>query len=396
MKDHKGHKGHTKDQKKHKRSSKKDFHVKKTLKKDPGLPNLTSIKNDMVSELCRKKPTNDRKSQIQKLLKKNPKSFEEYISHATSANLSYNAPSSISSNNYMDSSRKSYFKELLKVIESADIILEVLDARDPQGYRCQEIENKVLSYGNKRLIVVLNKIDLIPGNIATAWYNLITANFPCVLFRSNTQEQNNHLSSASFYKTSMGTSFSQSMLDGNKALGIEALMGIIKNYMRSGDIKKAVTVGVVGYPNVGKSSVINSLRRSKAVGVSSTPGFTKCIQEVEIESNIKILDCPGIVFDTSFDPDMVLRNVVKIDMVDDFLRPVQRILEKVSRQKMLEIYGIEEFSDVSNFLGNLARKRGKLKKGGIADLDAAGKIVLNDWVAGKIEYYVPPPDMMTE
>ncbi|OMJ68927.1 hypothetical protein SteCoe_33492 [Stentor coeruleus] len=395
MKDHKGHKGHKKDQKKHKRS-RKDFLEKKTLKKDPGLPNLTSIKNDLVSELCRKKPTNDRKHQIQKLMKKNPQSFEEYISHTTSANLSYDEPSSITSNNYMDSSRKSYFKELLKVIESADIILEVLDARDPQGYRCQEIENKVLSYGNKRLIIVLNKIDLIPGNIATAWYNLITANFPCVLFRSNTQEQNNHLSSASFYKTSMGTSFSQSMLDGNKALGIEALMGIIKNYMRSGDIKKAVTVGVVGYPNVGKSSVINSLRRSKAVGVSSTPGFTKCIQEVEIESNIKILDCPGIVFDTSFDPDMVLRNVVKIDMVDDFLRPVQRILEKVSREKMQTLYGIEEFTDVSNFLGNLARKRGKLKKGGIADLDAAGKIVLNDWVAGKIEYYVPPVDMMSE
>lgn len=61
----------------------------------------------------------------------------------------------------------------------------------------------------------------------------------------------------------------------SKAVGADKLLELIKNYSRNEGIKTAVTVGVIGYPNVGKSSVINSLKRSKACGVSSTPGFTK-------------------------------------------------------------------------------------------------------------------------
>ena len=383
-------------QKKDKRRHKKDQGFKKVLKRDPGVPNLTAIQGQIVEEMKRKKPTLDRKRQLAGLLKKNPSSFEDYIQKASSSNLTYTEPESSASIAYKDSSKKSFYKDLLKVIESADIILEVVDARDPLGYKSQELENKVLSFGNKKLVVVLNKIDLVPGNIVLAWQDYISSQLPCVPFRSNTQEQNSHLASASFYKSALNKPMGQDMIDTSKTLGTEGLMNIIKNYMRSGDIKKAVTVGVVGYPNVGKSSVINSLRRARAVGVSSTPGFTRCIQEVEIESNIKILDCPGIVFDNSFDPDMVLRNVVKIDAVDDFFQPVQRIIEKVGSEKIREIYSVDEFKDTTQFLGNLARKRGRLKKGGIADLDAAGKIVLNDWVAGKIPLYVLPPNMMSE
>jgi nuclear GTP-binding protein len=397
MKDNK--KKSKKDQKKHKSSkfgSKKDFKLHKALKKDPGVPNLSAIKNEMISELQRKKPSADRSRQLQKLLKKSSQSFEDYISQATSSNLSYTEPLADSSVPYRDSSRKSYFKDLLKVIESADIVLEVLDARDPLGYKSQELENKVLSYGNKKLVLVLNKIDLVPGNIVQAWCSYLSNNLPCVLFRSNIQEQHSNLSSVSFYKSSITNNIAKDMLESNKTVGTEGLMNIIKNYMRSGDMKKSVTVGVVGYPNVGKSSVINSLKRSRAVGVSSTPGFTKSVQEVEIESNIKILDCPGIVFDTSQDPDMVLRNVIKIEHVDDVFTPVQRIIEKISGLKIQEIYDIEGFNDVSSCLGNLARKRGKLKKGGVADLDAAGRIILHDWVTGKIPYYIPPPDIMID
>ena len=374
----------------------KQFKAQKGLKKDPGVPNLSVIKNEMISELKRKKPTADKARQLQMLIKKNPQSFEEYINQANSSNLSFTDMQPDNKTNEVDSSRKSYFKDLLKVIESADIILEVVDARDPLGFKSQELENKVLSYGTKKIILILNKIDLVPGQVLEAWQKYFSNSLPCVLFRSNIQEQRSNLSSASFYKSSISKQLGKDMMDSNKTLGTEALMNLIKNYMRSGDLKRAVTVGVVGYPNVGKSSVINSLRRAKAVGVSSTPGFTKHVQEVEIESNIKILDCPGIVFDSSSDPDMVLRNVLKIDNIDDFFSPVQRIIQKVSSMKIQEIYQIDEFNDVTSCLGNLARKRGKLKKGGVTDLEAAGKIILHDWVTGKIPYYIPPPDMMVD
>lgn len=67
------------------------------------------------------------------------------------------------------------------------------------------------------------------------------------------------------------------MLSSNKAVGAENLLSLIKNYSKSEGVNQSVTVGVVGYPNVGKSSIINSLKRSKACGVSSLPGYTKCL-----------------------------------------------------------------------------------------------------------------------
>ncbi|CAN0558971.1 unnamed protein product [Ectocarpus sp. 12 AP-2014] len=64
-------------------------------------------------------------------------------------------------------------------------------------------------------------------------------------------------------------------------------MGVLKNYCRSLNLKTAITVGVIGYPNVGKSSLINSLKRSKAVGVSATPGFTKSMQEINLDKTVR-------------------------------------------------------------------------------------------------------------
>ena len=67
------------------------------------------------------------------------------------------------------------------------------------------------------------------------------------------------------------------MLSSNKSVGAENLLELIKNYSKNEGIKRAVTIGVIGYPNVGKSSVINSLKKSKAAAVSSVAGFTKSL-----------------------------------------------------------------------------------------------------------------------
>lgn len=61
-------------------------------------------------------------------------------------------------------------------------------------------------------------------------------------------------------------------------LGADSLLQLLKNYCRTNGVKTSITVGIIGYPNVGKSSLINSLKRSRAVGVSSTAGFTRTVQ----------------------------------------------------------------------------------------------------------------------
>ena len=86
------------------------------------------------------------------------------------------------------------------------------------------------------------------------------------------------------------------------AVGTENLLNILKNYSRVDKDAKAkglITVGVIGFPNVGKSSLINSLKRSKAAATGNTPGVTKQMQEIQLDKNIVLLDSPGVVLTTN-------------------------------------------------------------------------------------------------
>lgn len=88
-------------------------------------------------------------------------------------------------------------------------------------------------------------------------------------------------------------------------------------------IKTSITVGVVGLPNVGKSSLINSLKRSHVVNVGATPGLTRSMQEVQLDKNVKLLDCPGVVMVRSGESDasIALRNCKRIEKLDDPATP---------------------------------------------------------------------------
>lgn len=91
----------------------------------------------------------------------------------------------------------------------------------------------------------------------------------------------------------------------------------------SWQIKKSITVGLIGLPNVGKSSLINSLKRCRAVNVGSTPGLTRSLQEVHLDKNIKLLDCPGVVMLKSQENDasVALKNCKRIEKLNDPISP---------------------------------------------------------------------------
>ncbi|KAJ3235418.1 Guanine nucleotide-binding protein-like 3 [Chytriomyces hyalinus] len=294
-----------------------------------------------------------------------------------------------------DNSKKAYYKEFRKVVEQADVILEVLDARDPMGCRPKQIEEMIMNAGiNKRIILVLNKIDLVPRDVVEKWLKYLRNELPTIAFKASTQTQRTNLG-----RSNVSTDkASQDLLNSSECLGADNLVKLLKNYCRNNSIKTSITVGVVGFPNVGKSSVINSLKRSKACNVGSTPGVTKIAQQIHLDKNIKLLDCPGIIFSkgkVSDDPkaqaEVLLRNCVKTELIDDPIAPVELILSRCTNEQIMLMYDVPQFSDANDFLTLLARQRGKLHKGGSPDLENTARSVLQDWNAGRVPFYTLPP-----
>jgi len=289
-------------------------------------------------------------------------------------------------------SRRAYLSELRKVIEGADVILQVLDARDPEGTRSTAIEDMVLSHYQKKLVLVLNKADLVPHDVLTGWLTVLRKLHPTIPFKCNTQQQKDNLgrSSGKISKQEDATRTTQTV-------GADELLGLLKNYSRNGDIKTVISVGIVGFPNVGKSSLINSLMRTRAVGVSSTPGFTSSMQEVILDKNIRLLDSPGVVFADGNTNATALRNCVNVETMVDVQTPVTAILERCPQPYLMQLYSIPKFplNDCTAFLALVARAQGKLKKGGVPNIEAAARAILHDWNDGKIKYYCRPPKQVS-
>ncbi|XP_062368086.1 guanine nucleotide-binding protein-like 3-like protein [Cinclus cinclus] len=285
-----------------------------------------------------------------------------------------------------EASLRQFGRELRKVLTASDVVLEVLDARDPQGCRSPRLEGALRPH--QRLVLVLNKIDLVPRDVVAAWLKHLRAEFPTVAFKACTQQQSRNLKQS---RVPAATA-PEEVLAGGACVGAESLLHILSNYGRCGGAKTSITVGVVGYPNVGKSSLINSLKRSRACGVGAMPGVTRCLQAVQLDRHIRLLDCPGVVLDSGDPPAAApLRGALAPQRLRDPLTPACAILRRCPTQQLSELYGVPPCAEPLQFLAHLARRQGRLRPGGLPDANAAATALLRDWTSGKISYYTHPP-----
>jgi len=384
----------------------------KRLKRDPGIPNLAPFKAKLLGQMEKRQRKMEkhtlqvrarRTADRAKRRKQNSTAMSDLANEAKSRGITFleeedqrNAllaeiQSGVTSGPAAKATRRAFAGQLKRVIASADVILEVLDARDPEGCRARHLEAMIVPKG-KKLVMVLNKVDLVPKGVAEKWLTHLRQSFPCVAFKASTQKQGKHLGRTPGVDAEMAT---QEALASSKCIGADALLQLLKNYCRSAGTKTAITVGVVGFPNVGKSSIINSLKREKATGVSPHPGFTKSMQEVVIDKNIKLLDCPGIIFagneEHTQGSGLVLRNCIGVDQIEDPVAALEDLHSKCKPEFLMEFYAIKRFTTADEFICLIAHKLGRLRKGGIPDREAAARTVLRDLFTGKLPFYTLPP-----
>lgn len=320
----------------------------------------------------------------------------------------------------LESSRRSFTSTFNSLLSSADVLLYVLDARDPLSTRSRDIERQITAAdsGSKRLILILNKIDLVPPHVLKAWLVHLRRYFPALPLRASNPAANaktwDHRA-----LTVKGTT--------------ETLMKALKSYAASHGVKGSIRVGVIGYPNVGKSSVINALRsrlggRNDACPVGAEAGITTSLREVKLDGKIKLIDSPGIVFPSHDEGSgtavgsskkskdkkveehakLILLNAIPPKEIDDPIPAVSLLLRRLKNlsdnssgstpfDSMLSFYEIPPLlsngkGDITtDFLVQVARKRGRLGRGGVPNLTAAAFTVLTDWRDGRIQGWVDAP-----
>ncbi|XP_053566180.1 large subunit GTPase 1 homolog [Bombina bombina] len=362
-----------------------------------------------------------------------------------------------------------FWRQLWRVVERSDIVVQIVDARNPLLFRCQDLERYVKELSkHKENIILVNKADLLTEQQRKSWAEFFekegikvifwsalaegerlaaeakqdelqegslqeecsddgesedeedgTANSPLNEHDSDTSDEYEDCEEEEGWQTCSedaederitvdqvpDTTQDKVVCNYSHLVHSDELLEILKSIHTGQRIKpEQITVGLVGYPNVGKSSTINTILGNKKVSVSATPGHTKHFQTLYVEPGLCLCDCPGLVMPSfvSTKAEMICSGILPIDQMRDHVPPISLIAQRVPRYVLESIYGIniirprededqERAPTAEELLTTYGYMRGFMTAHGQPDQPRSSRYILKDYVNGKLLYCHPPP-----
>lgn len=341
------------------------------------------------------------------------------------------------------------WRQLWRVVERSDVVVQIVDSRNPMLFRCADLEGYVGEIAerqgrSKRHILVINKADFLPRRARAAWAAYLDRRgIPFVFWSAWAAQKEIDQASAdssAAAKQARVRRRGQTLVVGGegvdaapvvqpaqvpaalemssdklRVLSREELLDYLESTAQvvrgcgGGDAKKQnapgdkkVVIGMIGYPNVGKSSTINVLMGEKKVSVSSTPGKTKHFQTLRVREGLELCDCPGLVFPTFMRTKaaLVAAGVFPIAQVRDYTDCVAEVVSRVTRGQLLSAYGLQFPGNrpvtASDLLDAHALMRGFMKDHGRPDASRSARIIMSDFVDGRLLFCHPPPGVSPE
>ena len=247
---------------------------------------------------------------------------------------------------------KSFWDIINRLVHQADILIEVLDARTVEQSRNREIEDKITKQG-KQIIYVITKSDLAE--------------------KSKIEEEARHLRPCVF-------------VSAKEKWGTTILLKKILELSKG----KEVTVAVLGYTNVGKSSLINALKGKKSASTSPISGHTKGLQKIRISGKILLMDSPGVyAYMEKDETKLALMGSKDPAKLKDPELVALKIIEEFQNKEKIHDLGeayniIIEKNDPEEILEEIALKKKRVKKGNIPDTEIIARKMIADWQSGKL------------